>query len=817
MSNIDPRFRQATQPLKGPLPVSRPVQPEEAPVALPPAGPDTHNTPDAAPKMRQFSRSPGASTSPETPGLQVNKEQLQAVLQRQLQQLPIQSARFQDGISELQGLAGKVGTGSLLALGRGENQSLSQANLNNLLQRLSQGDTQVLDQLLERSPAEFGVQEMQFLLDLAAQKGPGADGALSLLGSIAANDLGAQTKFMQLAAHAHGRPELLKPLFQAAENQLTLFNKLLDTPQLSLSEVITVTGNYLDHPNSEARDISMAFLNSVIANRNDRAGMDTASLTVLDKLVLQKGDKRGHELMQTALSHLRDDPSAKQLEAIRRCVGRQTETGLSAKERIQALGVITAAVKKGVPGSDRIFLQAMQSDDTALYAYQTLARADREVARMLVPLVKNLPSSEDIMSPRAQLARKLGPRVTGSDVFKVEKAYNQIFQKKLERVFHQDESKLDPADKKLKQLSKLLFALQILQKPSGDVDPQDYDRERLEKDLETLFRDPDIKAVMQDTRQEAIEQVFGEDMGIQKPLDVRNYLLGNDFKDYLELLPPQKREQAITLEIQKLAGMDSHLAVEVAQELSLRQLGDEAVDRLTQTTSDRAIESLKTVLEQDSKVLAGMPKLDRSANALLLSQHLYAAIKLAKTNNISVPAALEKLGKGLSSGKKALFGRLLGQGATGVKRLLGLASAVSVAMSLTAFKGDVQSILGLCSNSASLLSKAQNLGKYTSFFKKLGVAGSAFGALSQIVRLNKAIEQGDVENIVSAGVQATGGILSTAGGALLLATPESSAFPPLAAGMLLVGGVLSIGGALYDAIFGDSPQKDFLQELGYEK
>lgn len=742
--------------------------------------------------------------------VQVNVQDLQASLDRQINGQKLNTDEHLNYAQGLQQLSHQViarGDRSQ-SLNHSRNHSSSQQGT--LIAALQQGNEAAFEALLELPPSAFGTTEISQLLELAQGRPPGADLALSTLGYLAQNDPEALSKFQSALSQTQTQPEALKRLLQAAQHQPELFEQLLFDSQLPEQQLLAIASEYLDHANGSTREHAIHLVHSIIAASDNTKLQAQAVKAVLKNLTLSFPDEAGQQLMETVFKYLeKTKQDATDLKLIVDFVGRHQET-LSTGSKFRALELVTREVSKGTPGAAAVLLQAMESDDTALHAYQAFQKADKSVTHAVFELIKDRPYDNDMMAPQTQVRRKLAPSNRGRYINEVNKTFQRKYQAELQRVAQSDDDDLSPQELKFKRLAKLLHAREILKNPPEHIDPADYKGQALDRDLDALFKDPDILGVMDRLRQESIHQVIPNKT--DKIAGIKEYLLGDDFQKYLSLLKPSQREKVIAEQIQYLAVLDQEASIEVAQGLSLRHLSEQAPQQLLNLPPEQAIAHLDKALKQISGsgrkaagILGGLDArqahLIKNMSGKELHELVQKARKLSAKDGISLAKAYQKI-----EPKPPVPSKVL-------NAVMGLAVASSLLSTATgAGPQDTQAVLGLLSETSHLGSLGTALTpKYAKLFKALGVAGTALSTAAQTARLLKAIEQGDTSEIITAGTQTLGSGMATVGGALMLAG-KSGAYP-----LVLIGGAIALAGELIDALFGDSPEEDLLEELGYNK
>lgn len=714
--------------------------------------------------------------------------------------------------------------------------------VDDLIQRLQSGDFEAADALFEMDPGDFSPRQILAITALAQGRDAKAGEAFDLLCTIAAGDAKARAKLISAASQTDSE-QVLGRICAAAGHQPGMLKQLY--AQLPPSEaLVKVAGQQLENQPQEVRDIAAAYLKRRIESDADPALAQRAAQVALMQIRPQNPDTANtteqvlspaeKALAETALDQLEyslegsGKLTAADLLALKTHTGKLTAEGYNDQ---RAMALIARAVQKGSPGADKAFLEAMQNPASSGPAFAAFRSADSSLALALAPLVKKLPPDENNpFAARTAVMRKLQPGVTQGQLSECGHLYQAKFNQRLAGAFERAMKKDPEKRSDFEKLSTLIYAQGLLKDPESDLDdPSDFDADRLQQDIETLMQSSAVRFEMGRIRTDVLQEVFQRR---EHPLgviaDQEAYIYSEEFKTYLDLMPPERRGAAISLEIQKLAAMSPERAVRVAQDLAVEELSGRSVEvlgQLDESVLDAQLDlAQRTTARNVKDTLSGGKKAIDAAVWAEAKDDIKLMFKAARAFDAEIDQkkVMEKHIKQIESkypGVKPLKALLaLATGITVAQKLpdFNLAIASDLAKTLYYSKDSIDELMKLVSRgeidetSGELVKKGLSA-KASKAFKILGVAGDALATLAYTQKLIKAINAGDETSALIAGVNTAGSGLSAVGGAMILAGSEG-AFP-----IAIAGAVLSLGGLILDAVIGNTPAEQFLIDLGYEK
>jgi hypothetical protein len=739
-----------------------------------------------------------------------------------------------------------------------------------LIDRLAAGDQNAGDQLMNLDPSAFSPEDLLDLSDLIRAGGEIGHCAQEILEGLSVNNPQAAQTFLAAATHLKDTPDLLGPLFKAAENNPRLLQHLLMKTPIPAESLSDYAMPYLNHPAPELRKVGLTVLQHQITSKNNHA--DKMSHQVLSKFELRNAlhDPHGQALIKTAVKHLADKirlrPQAiddKDFVAIQSFASRQQNTDEKTYiDGTKLMKIFTNAVEQNIPGAPEALFNAMQTPSTRMNAIHALQNASRDVARSLVPFVQNI-SLDKTYNPynlKQAVIDKLEPPISKRNVKRMGEIYQQKLHSAIEKAF-----KDGPKEHPLKKLADLMYGQQILAKawedkndpmkqlevlakamtldPSilaNELDPWDYDLPRLEKDLKAHLESPKLQAEFEKIRTEAMQEAFGKKAASVDPAELEHYLLDGGFQDYLSLLTPDKREKALQSEIEKLTALDADRGIRVAKYLALQELNEKGPAELVKIDPQLATRSLEASIKHyaaiGGKTLSGLDKV----NTIKCAEYILTAVELTQKNPAipAIPTTATHPGQSAKAGmslNQALEQVIKTQGVSGsdltllkqamsgsnLKNIVGFATFISMGSKIADFKpeelpsmfADLASVTVTGKPLIDKLAKQdpEKLAKIAKALRTVGFAGNLLSAAGQTIRAVNAINQRDTFTAVLATTQGVGDIMGGVGG-LMLAGGKSGAVP-----LLIAGSALSLGGFLIEKLFGNTPEEAFLNELGYRK
>jgi hypothetical protein len=706
------------------------------------------------------------------------------------------------------------------------------------LEALGAGDLRQLDALYELPPSSFSSDDLVELATLIREGKEAAPSASALLRHIAENDPRAPEKFLHAASEINSSgffdltpdktgqvpaSSVITELFRAAENdpkvQLALWRgteeKLL-SPALQKDFLRDANPEHLGMLLAQSTDMpSREAASRLLSAQIKEAPHDIASraavatMKQLQPIPFEKHkDPVGRELAHDAARYLHNKIEIgtlqrEEMTAIRdfakRFEGGTLPEMMGGKNHpyhnYPILSLLTKAVERDIPFAKEEFVKAMQDPITAIPSGRALRSADMSVIRQLVSDAKLLPSlREDIPKgvtalPREVIKERLQPPGGVLRPKNIEDALQKKLHEALQHAFqHGKQGTI------LKDISDRIYGKGLLER-SQDLNPRDFDRPRLEQDLKELLGSKEFGKELDRLRDETLKTLFkGKDHRAAAE-DLEDYLLSNDFEDYLSLDTRQSKG-IVANQLEILTALDPAKGAQTAKELAFRDISKNHLDILRDAPPAVREEALRIAFSQSDGV--------SPADALRFARSISGLIRESEKSHIK---DLQKLLEGDKSQAAQVLKEQLAKG-TPLAAMNGIGSVAATVIALS--NDPLQDPAKALAAGASLLQSLSSTRDIVGVFQKIdfgrmgkfldvaGKSGTALSAVSNTLQTIQALDNRDYKTAASKGGQIVGALMILRG-----ATP--------------LGLAVTLGSMLFDAIFGNTKDEQFLIDLGYKK
>ena len=706
------------------------------------------------------------------------------------------------------------------------------------LEALGAGDLRQVDALYDLPPSSFSSDDLVELATLVQEGKEAAPSARALLRHLAENDPQAPEKFLQAAKDIDpsGFLDLTKEktgqipassviaeLFRSAENnpkaQVALWRgteeKLL-SPSLQKDFLRDATPEQLGTLLAQSRDMpSREAASRLLSAQIKEAPHDIASraaLTTMQQLqpipFEKHKDPVGRELARDAARYLHNKAEIGTLQReemiASRDFSRRFEGGTLPEimrgennpyHNFPILSLLTKAVERDIPFAKEEFVKAMQDPSTAIPSGRALRTADISVIRKLVPDAKLLPSlREDIPKgvtalPREVIKERLQPPGGLLRPKQIEDGLHKKLHEALQHAFQHGKK-----DDILKQISDRVYAKGLLDR-ADDLNPRDFDRPRLESDLKELLGSKEFGKELDRLRDETLNTLFkGKDHRAAAE-DLEDYLLSNDFEDYLSLDTRQNKE-VVANQLEILTALDPARGAQTAKELAFREISNNHLDILRDAPPAVREEALRIAFSQSDGISpADAARFARSVSSLLQEPN--------KSHTKNLQKLLEQIEHPAAKTLKEQLAK-----STPLTKINGIASVAATVIALS--NDPLQDPTKALAAGASLLQTLSStkdivgvfrqidVGKMGKFLDIAGKSGTALSAVSNTLQAIQALDNRDYKTAASKGGQIVGALMILRG-----ATP--------------LGLAVTLGSMVFDAIFGNTKNEQFLIDLGYKK